>query len=185
MKLTLIKELVRETKGNFTKMEEEIHELRRKMRWLSIYGVSLQGVIKLETNHKKESWDKKYLTKNIIELPFNKLPVHNFPAHIFYNRNHFYALSWLIFELGQIKDIGFRIEFLVKVIRKTSDVSSESAEKKAEIALGVKENEPALFKHASRICKDFFEKDKILDSLIMKPIVKRAAARSVKIKLKR
>lgn len=175
--IIVIKEFVKSTDGNFTKVEEELHEIRRKLRWLSIYGQSLQGVIKLEDTEKKEGWVKKYITKDIVNLPFNKLPLNIFPAHVLYRKNNFYALSWMIFELGKLKDTGFRLEFLAKVIRKVENIDSEAAMKKAEIALVVKENEVALLKHASRLMDEFLNQDKILDGLIIKSTAKKPASK--------
>jgi hypothetical protein len=173
--IVVIKEFVEQTNRNFTRVEEELHEVRRKLRWLSIYGQSLQGIIKLVDDGKKDAWEKKYLSKKIVALPFNKLPLHNFPAHVIYRKNNFYALSWLIFELGILKDTGFRLEFLAKVIRKVEEIDPEAAMKKAELALAVKENEKALLKHASRLVSEFLNKDKVLDGLIVKAAVKKPA----------
>lgn len=182
--IVVIKEFVRATNGNFTKVEEELHELRRKLRWLSIYGQSLQGIIKLEAEGKKDDWEKKYLSKEIVNLSFNKLPLNDFKEHVIYRKNNFYALSWLIFELGIVKDTGFRLEFLAKVIRKVEHLDSTAAMKKAELALSVKENEAALLKHASRIVDEFLNKDKILDELILKPSTKKVVSKSKKRKVK-
>jgi hypothetical protein len=182
--ITDIKRFVKETDGDFTNVEEELHEVRRKLRWLSIYGQSLQGVIKLEDNGKKEGWIKKYVSKDIVSLPFNKLPLNSFPAHVLYRKNNFYALSRIIFELGILKDTGFRLEFLAKVIRKVEKIDSEAAMKKAEIALAVKENEVALLKHASRLLDEFLNQDKILDGLVIKSPAKKTVTRSTKVKRK-
>ncbi len=178
-----IKEFVKISDCNFKYLEEEVHELRRKIRWISMYGHSLNGVIVLKDSDKKESWEKKYLTKNIVELGFNKLPVNGFPSHIVYSKKHFYALSWLINELGELKDNGLKIEFLAKTIRKTSDLEHEAAIKKAESALAVKESETEILKHASLISNDFFNKHKILDGLIIKSAAKKNSAKKDKRKV--
>ena len=178
-----INEFVKVSDCNFKYIEEEVHELRRKIRWISIYGQSLAGIITLETSAKKENWEKKYLTKKIIGVPFNKLPVNDFPVNITFSKKHFYALSWMINELGGLKDNGLRIEFLAKTIRKTSDLDNEAAIKKAESALGIKESESEILKHASQISKEFFNKHKILGGLIVKSPLKKSASKKVKRKV--
>lgn len=172
-----IDEFVKTSGCNFKYLEEELHELRRKIRWISMYGHSLAGAIKLEANSKKENWEKKYLTKNIVELGFNKLPINDFPTNITFSKNHFYALSWFINELGVLKDKGLRLEVLAKTIRKTSALDHGVAIKKAEIAFGTKEGEVGILKGASQITNDFFNKHKILDGLIIKSATKRSGSK--------
>jgi hypothetical protein len=163
-----INEFVKTSKCNFRYLEEEVHELRRKIRWISMYGQSLGGLITLETNIKKKDWEKKYLTQKIIRTSFNKLPVNDFPSYIHFNKKHFYAISWLISELGGLKDKGLRLEFLIKTIQKTSALDHKAAMKKAEVSLGIKEGEAAILKRASQISNDFFNKHNILNGLIIK-----------------
>ncbi len=163
-----INEFVNVSNCNFKYLEEEVHELRRKIRWISMYGHSLAGLIKLEANTKKENWEKKYLTKNILNLAFNKLPVNAFSAHITFSKKHFYAVSWMINELGGLKDEGLRFEFLIKTIRKTSGLDYKAAATKAAGAFGHDESESVILKRASLISNDFFNKHKILDGLIIK-----------------
>jgi hypothetical protein len=162
-----IKEFVEKTKCDFKYIEEEVHELRRKLRWISMYGQSLNGIIKLKDSGKKEKWEKKYLTKKVLGLSYNKLPAHESPAHIYFDKKRFYALSWIINELGELKDDGLRLELLSKVISKTSDINHKAANKKAEHELDTKTDEALVLKKASEICNRFFNEDKILDDFIL------------------
>jgi hypothetical protein len=163
-----ILEFVKTSKCDFKYLEEEVHELRRKLRWISMYGHSLGGIIKLQDPGKKEKWEKKYLSKKITGLAFNKLPVKKFPSHILFDKNKFYALSWLINELGDLKDKGLRLELLSKVISKTQEVDHKEAIKKAQQEVNSKINETDVLKQASVICNAFFNKDKILEDFIIK-----------------
>ncbi|HWY10561.1 MAG TPA: hypothetical protein VN026_04495 [Bacteroidia bacterium] len=165
--LETIKEYERANK-NF-KSIEEVHKLRRELRWISIYGQSFCGIIKLEGSGRKEAWEKKYVTKSVITLSFNKLPHHNFPAYIMFSKNNFFALSWMIQELGKLKDKGLNLKFLIKAIRKTENLKEETALKKAKSDLNVKGGEADIIKQVKRICETFFVKHKVLDGLIIKP----------------
>ena len=146
-----------------------------------MYGQSLCGIIKLEDSGRKEKWEKKYLTKNVTGLSFNKLPVNVFPAYIKFDKNKFYALSWLINELGDLKDKGLRLELLAKVIGKTENSDHKAAIKKAERELGSKTNEADVLKQASKICDMFFNKDKVLDGFIIKSSPKRSSKKKARI----
>ena len=70
-----INEFVTKTKYHFDNVEEDVHELRRKLRWLSIYPQALQGFIQYSKDKKTELHLKKYLTKQIVNSPYNKLPI--------------------------------------------------------------------------------------------------------------
>ena len=85
--------------------------------------------------------------------------------------------------MGDLKNNELRIEFLAKIIRKTSDLEHEAAIKKAEISLGSKESEAEILKHASLISDDFFNKHKIFDGLIIKSTVKKSASKKIKRKV--
>lgn len=93
----------------YTHMEEHVHELRRELRWISIYATALNGLVQLKGN-KTRSDEKKYLTDEIVNSPFNKMPEKpKSSRYILFNKNSFFALSWLINELGEIKDEGLQL----------------------------------------------------------------------------
>lgn len=97
----------------FTDLESQVHELRRKLRWLSIFPQALQGGVQLSTEPSGVKALAKYLTPEVVNSPFNKLPDRGPLTHVLtLDRDRFYALSWMIAELGRLKDIGLRIELL-------------------------------------------------------------------------
>jgi hypothetical protein len=170
--LIWLKQFAGSVKYNFSDIEFEVHEVRRKLRWISIYSQSLQGIVKLVEDKSKRGWQKKYFTKNIIASPFNKLPVaKDLPCYIEFKRNHFFAFSWMINELGILKDKGLKLELLAKAIRKTEGTNKTKALKTAQLQLGVKYTEQTVLSEASKITKEFFVKNKIADGLMNKPAV--------------
>ncbi len=86
-------------------VEHGLHELRRRLRWLSIYAAALDGAVQLDHAAKPpRNWNR-YLTPAVVNNPFNDLPKGDgsikpvlLPAPLFY------ALSWTIAELGSLKD---------------------------------------------------------------------------------
>ena len=63
-----------ETKNySFANMEADVHELRRKIRWLSIYPQALRGSIQLSSKKPAPKHLAKYATKEITTSPFNKI----------------------------------------------------------------------------------------------------------------
>jgi hypothetical protein len=86
-------------------LEQGLHELRRRIRWLSIYPAALDGAIQLDAKAKPPRNWSRYLTQAVVNNPFNVLPKADksikplrIPAPLFY------AMSWLIAELGALKD---------------------------------------------------------------------------------
>ncbi|MES2513686.1 MAG: hypothetical protein V4580_06050 [Bacteroidota bacterium] len=155
--------------GQFTKLEEQVHEVRRKLRWLSIYAQALQGLIQL----KKSTGSKKavlhYQTKSVLNSPFNKLPPKpKGTAIILFDASSFYAISWLINELGELKDDGLRIEELKKAICSAEDITEIHAREKAIAFLGFKKTkETDILKKTSEIITTAIAKDKVLDTLLI------------------
>lgn len=149
----------RATKFHFDNVEADVHELRRKLRWLSIYPQALQGCIQLSKEKKPASKTlAKYLVKDIVNSPFNKMPDAGSNTHfLLLNQNSFYALSWMIAELGRLKDSGLGIIAIKEALQQTAATSDEAAYKKAYQLLGNKQPkiQPLLDK-AESICKSFF-----------------------------
>lgn len=162
-----IHEFINETTFNFNNVEDDVHELRRKLRWLSIYPQAFQGAIQLRENQGSATQLKKYLTEGTISSPFNQLPESdNLEHHLFLEKNHFLALSWIISELGVIKDKGLKITALKDSFQEVFFLKDEEATKEAYLILG--EEYPkmeALLKEASIISQAFFN-EKIIDNLI-------------------
>jgi len=150
----------------FTDMEKQVHELRRKLRWISIYGESFQGLIVLRDEKEKHAWEKAFITPREIKNPFNKLPVTNkISQHISLNKKAFYALSFMITDLGIIKDKAFALYFLEKSIRKTNTEKGINSAILASKQLGAKYTEESLLKEAHVLLNLYFNKYKLHEIL--------------------
>ncbi|MEP6945195.1 MAG: hypothetical protein ABJA02_04700 [Acidobacteriota bacterium] len=140
--------------GEFTDVETQVHSLRRKLRWLSIYPQAVRGCIQLTDGHQNDPDLSKYLTPEIVNSPYNKLPLRGANRHLLVlNRDYFLAISWLIAELGRLKDDGLR----AALIMEASDSSNTS-----DVVPG---DMPTILAKASSICRVFFDEG-ILENLI-------------------
>ena len=155
---------------SFTDIESEVHEMRRKLRWISIYAHALNGLIQTKTLTKKPHYSINYETKEILKSPFNKLPVKPKNTSIIeFNKDSFLALSWTINELGRLKEAGLKTHALANALMLSDKLNEQQATEKAIGMLGVKkETEQLILKEASDIIYKFIVKDKILDTLIIK-----------------
>lgn len=153
-----IVEFATETKFHFDNVEADVHELRRKLRWLSIYPQALRGCIQLSKTKNTNKHLSKYLTKEIINSPFNKMPDGGNCKHfLLLEQNHFFALSWTIAELGKLKDDGLATIAVKEALLQTSTTTEASAYKKACELTGNKQNHlQQLLDNAEKICKTFF-----------------------------
>jgi hypothetical protein len=158
---TAIYEIAEFTSGNklhFSNVESDVHELRRKLRWLSIYPQALQGCVQLSTNKTSPKYLTKYLTKEITTSPFNKMPDSGTcKVFLLLHQNYFYALSWMIAELGKLKDSGLAVIAIKEALQQTGKVSDTDAYKKAYQFLGSKQPQlPQILRSAEAICKTYF-----------------------------
>lgn len=139
-----VQEFVTETGYKFDNVEEDVHELRRKLRWLSIYPQALQGVFQYKKLNTKPTANlQKYLTDAIIKSPYNIMPATiavQSPLHI--SKNYFLALSWTIAELGKLKDEGLRVVVVKEALQNTSLLQEEDAYIQTYKLLG--KNQPTL-----------------------------------------
>lgn len=162
-----IKTFCEERDYRFTLIEDEVHEIRRKLRWLSMYAQALMGLIQLK---KTKTFKTKlnYLTKETLASPYNRLPEKpGDAAVIVYDHHSFYALSWLIDKLGDLKDSVLPVHEVCSVIQKTEHLSREESQQKALTVLSLKrDHEQQVLKEASRILKIFIKEDRILDRLM-------------------
>jgi hypothetical protein len=150
----------------FHDFEEQVHELRRKVRWTSIYGESLGGIIILKDTSKAYPWEKEFITKEVRNSEFNNLPVKKgLPQYISYNRKAFYALSYVIGKLGEIKDKGLSIEALARSIEKTKTSKTEKPLEEASKMLGIRESEDELLKQAHTLLTKYYIKYKMHEEL--------------------
>jgi hypothetical protein len=162
-----IQEFVTATDFVFDNVEEDVHELRRKMRWLSIYPGALRGAIQLKETKPAADHLVKYLTPQIISSPYNQFPASgNLSSVLLLEKNCFLALSWMIAELGKIKDDGLRIKVLKDSLQETALLNDTASLSEVYKLLG--ETYPhmeTLLTKAGEICKEFF-KEKNLDTLL-------------------
>ncbi|MCE3229215.1 MAG: hypothetical protein K0S32_3766 [Bacteroidetes bacterium] len=150
----------------FHNFEEQVHELRRKIRWASIYGESLGGIIILKDTSKLYTWEKEFVTKEVLNSDFNKLPVRKgFPEYIHFNKKAFYALSYAIGKLGEIKDKGLSIEALSKSLEKTGTSKTKKPFDEASRMLGTRESEEDLLKQAHALLTKYYSTYKIHQEL--------------------
>lgn len=151
----------------FTEVELEVHEMRRKLRWLSIYPQALQGVIQLTDSQENDESCNRYLTTEIVNSPFNKMPDAGINEYLLLlEKKQFLCLSWMIAELGKLKDNGLRIMVMTEAIQQTEAKSHGSAMHKACEILG---GDDTVFTNilttATDMCKRYFE-EKHLDKLL-------------------
>ncbi len=160
-------EFYNETGTTFTNLEEQVHELRRKIRWLSIYAQALQGAVQLIDNKVKDVAVKKYLTPEIVSSPFNKMPKQgNNTATLLLEKNYFLALSNIIAALGDLKDIGLRVMATAEAVKATEKVSEDVAMKRALVLNKLKpDGIKDIMSKAKALCSLFFE-EKNLEKLI-------------------
>ena len=143
-------------------LEEGIHEIRRKIRWISIYAKISGGIIQTQKNEKVNSEYKKYLTEEIISSPFIKLPLCPEGVEpITIRFENFAALSWMIQALGELKDEGLNYE---------NQTHLHGEEKSTENKKNDSKNSPDILaritEEALKICDEFFIKDNILTRLV-------------------
>lgn len=152
----------------FGNVETDIHEFRRKLRWLSIYPQALRGCIQLsKSKATSQKYLSKYLTKEITGSPYNVMPDAG-DCHYFLllEKNRFYALSWMIAELGKLKDNGLRAEVIKEAIMQTSGADARNALLQAYKLCGpdqMKVNQ--VLTAAADLCK-IYCKEKNLENLL-------------------
>ena len=156
-------EFTAETKFHFDNVEEDVHELRRKLRWLSIYPQALRGCMQLSKSKTAPKYLSKYQTKEIITSPFNSFPDAGDCKHfLLLNQPYFYSLSWLIAELGNLKDSGLKVVAVKEALLQTGATGDEAAFKKAYQLLGKKQPRlQQLLDAAEEIYKTYFNENNL------------------------
>ncbi len=154
-----IKEFYNENKESFTDIEIHIHELRRKLRWLSIYPQALQGAIQYIEKGIKDDTNVKYLKPEIINSPYNVLPLAgNNKIVLQLEKNYFLALSYTIAALGKLKDTGLKLLATAEAVKATQFVSDEIAMQRAcELNKMSTDGLKELLLKAKELCSPFFE----------------------------
>ena len=158
-----INKFYKETGTAFTDVETQVHELRRKLRWLSIYPQALQGSIQLIDSKIADKNLTKYLTKEIVTSPFNKMPKKGTHEPVLnFEQNYFLALSYVIAALGKLKDKGLRLFAIAEAIQGIETISKEAAMQKAiKIAKANSNMLSTILKDAKTIASKFFDEDNL------------------------
>lgn len=153
-----ITEFIDKKEFHFENMEDDVHELRRKLRWLSIYPQALLGAIQLDKSGRQPSRLKKYCIPEITGSAYNKMPESgNSKYLLLLDESYFYALSWMIAELGKIKDDGLNIIAVKEALQVKSELDDVNAFKKTYSILGSNQNSlTLLLNKAEGISKIFF-----------------------------
>ena len=153
-----IVEFTQQTNYHFDNIEAGVHELRRKLRWLSIYPQALKGCVQLAKQKTTVKHLAKYCTKEIISSPFNKMPdAADNKYLLLFDQTYYYSLSWMIAALGKIKDSGLHVIAVKEALQASAAVSDAAAYKKAYQLLGAKQIKiPALLNNAGTFTKNYF-----------------------------
>jgi hypothetical protein len=160
---------IRNNKINFDNVEQDVHELRREIRWLSIYAQALRGLVQLKSNEVVPDGLQPYQTPEVLNSPFNKMPEAG--AHttrILADAPNFYTLSWLISELGMLKDYGLRIMAVKEAIMATPGKSNEKQATEEAMKL-IGEGQLSIqevLARAKQISDEFFS-NKVLEGLLV------------------
>lgn len=153
---------------HFENVEKDVHELRRMLRWLSIYPQALKGCIQLSQAKKSPAYLSKYLTKAITGSPYNVMPdAGDLRYFLLLDKTRFYALSWMISELGNLKDSGLRLEVIKEALIQSGSTNEKAALIKARSFLGNRQlTEQQVLDQAEAILKTFC-KEQNLESLVI------------------
>jgi hypothetical protein len=151
----------------FTEIELQVHELRRDLRWLSIYPQCLRGMIQYHQNGIADPPTDKYLEQDIVNSPYNIFPdAGNLPVVMLLEQKYFFALSWLISRLGRIKDDGLRLMAVSEAFQHLEKITAENALEKTCALLGKDKSLPdQILLEATLICQTF-KSEKILEKLL-------------------
>ena len=110
---------------------------------------------------------KKYFTPEITNSPYNKMPDGSaLENHIILNQNYYFALSWMIAELGKLKDSGLRIELLEKSIEKVYKAKDNVSQLAYSISDEVQPTILQILDEAQSMTKTFFDED-ILEHIVV------------------
>jgi hypothetical protein len=166
-----VNQFIVETTFVFDNVEEDVHELRRRLRWLSIYPQAFKGVFQYAENNLRPSIQvKKYLTTEILHSPYNVMPTAvEVKKPILLNKHFFLSLSWMIRELGMIKDAGLNVLILKEALIHLKAANETNGETLAVQILGKKKITIAqLLSNAQKMVQVYFEEDNLSKLVVRK-----------------
>ena len=163
-----IKAAAKELHRSFTEMENEVHEFRRDLRWLSIYPQALNGCLQTLDSGLSAEATADYLTPEITQSKYNVMPdAGENKWFLLLEKNYFYALSWLINELGKIKDEGLKYFAATEAFQQIERLPIKEATARALEMFGSNEESiKNLLGNASSIFKKFMDQEN-LDRLVI------------------
>lgn len=142
---------------NFNDLEHGVHEFRRQIRWISIYAQALDGLFQLKPLTVYNENLNVYLTKSVLESPFNILP--KAPDNVipfYYQAPNFYALSWMIAESGNLKDEGLKTICLENALKETGIETKTESDELLNKTLGNSVRTPKQIKEEMEVLTDYF-----------------------------
>ena len=151
----------RSTGEQFTQLENQVHALRRKLRWLSIYPQALQGCIQLTDSKPVDEKVSKYLIPEILNSSFVKMPDAGTNSYfLLLEKNYFMALSWMIATLGKLKDAGLGITVVKEALAFHKNNIPGNIET-ILLAASSGENTESVLSKATRICREYFDEQNL------------------------
>ena len=105
----------------------------------------------------------KYCIKSVTDSPFNVMPrAPKGIEPIYFQSHYFYAMSWLINYLGELKDIGIRYESFQEL---HSQLPSQDKKLKEQLIAASKYHPDQIHALAEQAVDNFIYKDHILERL--------------------
>lgn len=147
-------------------IEADVHELRRDVRWLSIYPQAFKGFFSLKPARVTYQKFGKYLSAEVVNSPFNRLQAADDVVPLLLNQNNFYAMSWLIATLGTIKDQGLRLELLTHALQTVEGLPDDAAQSKALELLGQQQATHVQLISAANFVAQKIKRDAVLSGLL-------------------
>jgi hypothetical protein len=162
-----VEDFIKIALDNLDDIEYDIHEARRKIRWISIYAQVMNGGVMLHGDGKMDVALKKYQTDDVKNSPFNVLPFTPKGVEpILFSKAHFYAVSHIIKALSKIKDVGLKHHLIIDIIQSHNICSREEATIQCKKILGKEyKSNDSLLKDAEIILKTCID-DAVMSGLI-------------------
>ena len=163
-----MRSIARHMKRPIEQIERDVHELRRDVRWLSIYPQAFKGFVNLQTVESIPDSLLKYATPETIDSPYNQLAhVANVNKVLYLNTHAYYAMSWLITQLGVLKDSGLRLLTLAELLQTHQKLSEAQALKNAQTMLGTTQPSVEDLLNTARGLIVQMQNDKVLSQLLL------------------
>ena len=81
---------------------------------------------------------------------------------LYFNEKYFLSLSWIIDELGKLKDEGLRTVVIKEALQSNNNITDENAFKQTMKILGNKQAQTVeLLKKAEKICEIYYKENNL------------------------